>query len=328
MLGRLRTFIFTTPYDKPFGTVFTTIKELENYIEKNVPPEFHERLLIKSNKSVPGGKDYRFKTLIREFDKDNLLRNNDIQFIRSDDAGCQELLNYGFCEESELDKMVAKEPKKWMVLIPKNKALAYIRQIKEFNNYIETTDERIPVFGKVNFTRPPIKPYTQAVPLIPIEKKMEIGSTEIESMSDTEYAMMYKRKSKGYVKPPKKKETIKALKISSNHTISFRKENWIYLGKPTSIELNTFPDEPGVLYIGNGGKNGIFKAFEIDLNSKKRNYNLSVGVLYIRDKLEIPMGKSIERGRYYSAEQVKREVDGKLSKWVKIDFNLIIEEEK
>lgn len=328
MLGRLRTFIFTTPYDKPFGIVFTTARELETYIKNNVPPEFHERLLIKSNKSVPGGKDYRFKTLIREFDKNNPLENNDIQFISSDDIGCQALLNHKFYKESELDKRVAYEPKKWLMLIPKNKALAYIRQIDEFDKYIETTDERIPVFGKVNFTRFPTKPYTQAVPLIPIGKKMEIGSTKVESMSDTEYAMMYKRRPKGYAKNPKQKESIKALLMSSNHSISFRKENWIYLGKPTSIELKTFSDEPGVLYIGNGGKNGIFKAFERDPKTKKRNHNLSIGVRYIRDRLEIPMGKSIERGRYYFAEQVKREVDGKLSKWVKIDFNLIIEEEK
>lgn len=327
MPGQLRTFVFTTQYGKPFGTTFTTAVELETYIKNNIPPEFNERLLIKPNKSVSGGKDYRFKTLIREFDKKYPLENKDIRFISSEDAGFQELLNRKFCDESELDKRVADEPKKWLMLIPKNKALAYIRQIKEFDKYIETTDERIPVSGKVNFTQLPIKPYTQAVPLIPIEKKMEIGSTEIESMSDTEYAVMHKRKPKGYAKNPKKKESIKALLVSSNHAISFRKENWLYLGKPTSIELKTFSDEPGVLYIGNGGKNGIFKAFERGPKSKKRNYNLSIGVRYIRDRLEIPMGKSIERGCYYFAEQVKREVDGKLSKWVKIDFNLIIEEE-
>lgn len=325
MLGQLRTFIFTTQYDKPFGTVFTTAGELETYIKNNVPPEFRERLLIKPNKSVSGGKDYRFKTLIREFDKKYPLENNDIRFINSDDIGCQELLNYKFYEESELDKRVAEEPKKWLMLIPKNKALAYIRQIKEFNKYIETTDERIPVSGKVNFTRLPIKPYTQAVPLIPAEKKAEIKSIEVESMSDTEYAAMLKRKPKGYAKNSKKKESIKALMFCSNHAISFREENWVYLGKPTSIELKTFSDEPGVLYIGNGGKNGIFKAFERDPKSKRRKYNLSIGIKYIRDRLEIPMGKSIERGCYYSAEQVKREVGGKLSKWVKIDFNIIKE---
>lgn len=330
MLGQLRTFIFTTQYDKPFGTVFTTIKELETYIKNNVPPEFHEILLIKSNKSVPGGKDYRLKTLIREFDKKYPLKNNDIQFIHSSDIGCKELLNRKFYHDKlDLDKRIAVEKEEWLMLIPKNKALQYIRQIEEFDNkYIETTDERIPVSGKVTFTRPPIKPYTQAVPLIPTEKKMETGSTKVESMSDTEYAMMHKRKPKGYAKNLKKKESIKALIISSNHAISFREENWVYLGKPSSIELNTSPEEPGVLYIGNGGKDGIFKAFEIDPKAKKRNYNLSLGVPYIRDKLEIPMGKSIERGCYYSAEQVKREVDGKLSKWVRMDFNLIITEEK
>ena len=328
MLGQLKTFIFTTQYDKPFGTVFTTAKELETYIKNNVPEEFHERLLIKSNKSVPGGEDYRFKTLIREFDKKYHLENNDSQFIHSDDIGCQELLNRKFYKESELDKRVADEPKKWLMLIPKNKALAYIRQIKEFNKYIETTDERIPVSGKVNFTRPPIKPYTQAVPLIPTEKKAETESNKVEFINDTEYAVMHKRKPKGHAENSKKKESIKALMFSSNHAISFRAENWVYLGKPTSIELRTFPDEPGVLYIGNGGKSGIFKAFERDPKAKKRNYNLSIGVKYIRDRLEIPMGKSIERGCYYSAEQVKREVDGKLSKWVKIDFNIIIKEEK
>lgn len=328
MLGQLRTFIFTTQYDKPFGTVFTTARELETYIKNNVPPEFNELLLIKPNKSVSGGKDYRFKTLIREFDKKYPLENKDIQFISSDDAGFQELLNRKFCDESELDKRVANESKKWLMLIPKNKALAYIRQVKEFNKYIETTDERIPVSGKVNFTRPPIKPYTQAVPLIPTEKKAEIKSIEVESMSDTEYAVMHKRKPKGAAKNLKKKESIKALIISPNYAISFRAENWIYLGKPTSIELRTFPDEPGVLYIGNGGKNGIFKAFKRGPKTKRRNYNLSIGVKYIRDRLEIPMGKSIERGCYYSAEQVKREVGGKLSKWVKIDFNFIIKEEK
>lgn len=327
MLGQLRTFIFTTQYDKPFGTVFTTARELETYIKNNVPPEFHDRLLIKPNKSVSGGKDYRFKTLIREFDKKHPLENKDIQFISSEDAGFQELLNRKFCDESELGKRAAGESKKWLMLIPKNKALAYIRQIKGVDKYIETTDERILVSGKVNFTRLPIKPYTQAVPLIPTEKKMEMGSTKIESMSDTEYAVMLKRKPKGYAKNSKKKESIKALLFCSNHAISFREENWVYLGKPTSIELKTFPDEPGVLYIGNG-RGGIFKAFKTDPNTQKRNYNLSIGVRYIRDRLEIPMGKSIERGYYYSAEQVKREVDGRLSKWVKMDFNTIIKEEK
>lgn len=328
MLGQLRTFIFTTQYDKPFSVAFTTVGELETYIKNNVSPEFHERLFIKSNKSVPGGKDYRFKTLIREFDKKYPLENNDIQFISSADAGFQELLNRKFCDESELDRRVADEPKKWLMLIPKNKALAYIRQVDEFDNkYIEITDEKIPVSGKVNFTRPPIKPYTQAVPLMPTEKKAETKSIGVESMSDTEYAMMLKRKPRGCAKNSKKKESIKALLFCSNHAISFREENWVYLGKPTSIELKTFPDEPGVLYIGNG-RGGIFKAFKTDPNTQTRNYNLSIGVRYIRDKLEIPMGKSIERGYYYSAEQVKKEVDGKLSKWVKMDFNTIIKEEK
>ena len=329
MLGQLRTLIFTTQYGKPFGTIVTTARELETYIKNNVPSEFHERLLSKTNKSVPGGKDYRFKTLIREFDKNNPLKNNDIQFIHSSDIGCKELLNRKFYHgKLDLDKRIAGEKEEWLMLIPKNKALAYIRQIKEFNKYIETTDERIPVSGKVNFTRPPTKPYTQAIPLILAEKKAEIKPNKVEFISDTEYAIMHKRKSKGAAKKLKKKESIKALIISLNHAISFRAENWIYLGKPTSIELRTFPDEPGVLYIGNGGKNGIFKTFERGPKTKKRRYNLSIGVKYIRDRLEIPMGKLIERGCYYSAEQVIREVDGKLSKWVRIDFNLIIKEEK
>lgn len=332
MLGQLRTFIFTTQYDTPFGIVFTTARELETYIKHNIPPEFNERLLIKPNKSVPGGKDYRLKTLIREFDKKYPMENKDILFISSEDEGFQELLNHNFCDESELDVRVADEPKKWLMLIPKNKALAYIRQVKEFDKYIETTDERIPVSGRVHFTRPPIKPYTQAVPLIPIEKKVEkveTEPTEVESMSDTEYAMMYKRKTKGSAKKSKKKEGIKALRFGTNRAISFRKENWLYLGKPSAIELHTFPeDEPGVLYIGNGGKDGIFKAFEINPKTKKRRYTLSIAVRYIRDKLEAPMGKSIERGCYYSAEQVKREVDGKLSKWVRIDFNIMVKKEK
>ncbi len=328
MLGQLRTFIFTTQYDKPFGTVFTTIKELENYIEKNIPSEFHERLLIKSNKSVPGGKDYRFKTLIREFDKDNLLRDNNIQFIRSDDAGCQELLNYGFCKESELDKMVAKEPKKWLVLIPKNKALAYIRQIKELNKFIETTDERIPVSGKVNFTRPSIKPYTQAVPLIPTKKddiQQEKYKPTVMDWTDTA-ANAKKRKTK-----KESRRNIGWIKLHDTGSIYFGKDNYEYLGAPTSLIITTEREEPGVLFIRNGGKDGRFKAFEKKKDSSGKDkpikYQFSPGVVTIEEGLEAAMGKDIIRSRYYTSGQTKKEVEGKMVKVVRIDFNIMKEEE-
>lgn len=327
MYGQLRTFIFTTQYDKPFGTVFTTARELETYIKNNVPSEFHERLLIKSNKSVPGGKDYRFKTLIREFDKRYPLENNNIQFISSDDIGCQELLNYKFYEESELDKRVADEPKKWLMLIPKNKALAYIRQIKEFDKYIETTDERIPVSGKVNFTRLPIKPYTKAVPLIPT-KKDDIQSEKDKPMvidwTDTA-AKAKKRKTK-----KESRRNLGWVKLHNTGSIYFGQDNYEYLGAPTSLIITTEREEPGVLFIRNGGKNGRFKAFEKKKDSSGKDkpikYQFSPGAVTIKEGLEAAMGKDIIRNRYYASEQIKKEVEGKMVKVVRIDFNIMREE--
>lgn len=328
MRGQLRTFVFTTQYDKPFGTTFTTARELEAYIKNNIPPEFNERLLIKPNKSVPGGKDYRFKTLIREFDKKYPLENKDIQFISSEDAGFQELLNHKFCDESELDKRVASEPKKWLMLIPKSKALAYIRQIEEFNEYIETTDERIPVFGKVNFTRPPIKPYTQAVPLIPAEKddiRQEKDKPMVMDWTDSAANAKKRKTRKG------SRKNIGWVKLHDTGCIYFGKDNYEYLGAPTSLIITTEREEPGVLFIRNGGKDGKFKAFEKKKDSSGKDkpikYQFSPGAVTIEEGLEAAMGKKVIRNRYYTSEQIKKEVEGKMVKVVRIDFNIIREEE-
>lgn len=331
MLGQLRTFIFTTQYDIPFGTVFTTIKELEDYIENNVPPEFHERLLIKPNKSVPGGKDYRLKTLIREFDKDNPLKNNDIQFIHSSDIGCKELFNHEFYHDKlDLDKRIAGEKEEWLMLIPKNKALAYIRQIKEFDKYIETTDERIPVSGKVNFTRLPIKPYTQAKKLIPIEKK-----DAIQQEKDKPIVIDWTNIAANSKKRKTKKESGRnsgKVKLHRVGSIYFGKDNYEYLGEPTTLNITTEREEPGVLFVRNGGKDGIFKAFEKkkdrDGKDKPIKYQFSPGVVTIKKGLEAAMGKDIIRNRYYTSEQTKKEVEGKMVKTVRMDFNIMIIEEE
>lgn len=325
MLGQLRTFIFTTQYDKPFGTVFTTIKELENYIEKNIPSEFHERLFIKSNKSVPGGKDYRFKTLIREFDKNNPLKNNGIQFIHSSDIGCKELLNRKFYRDKlDLDKRIAGEKEEWLMLIPKNKALAYIRQVDDFDNkYIETTDERIPVSGKVNFTRLPIKPYTQAVPLIPTKKD------DIPQEKDKPMVMDWTEAAANAKKRKTKKESRRnsgKVKLHNTGSIYFGIDNYDYLGAPTSLIITTEKEEPGVLFVRNGGKDGIFKAFE-KKKDKSIKYQFSPGAVTIKEGLEAAMGKDIIRNRYYTSEQIKKEVEGKMVKTVRIDFNIMIIEE-
>lgn len=289
MKEKLRTFVFVNKYGKRFGPSFTTVYELRNYINQNVPINFQAQLLTKKNKYFEKRskeaevREPRLPTLVREFHSKNYLKNYDILYLYHNDYGVQALLENEAITIKCLDRRINSDNKQWLMLIPKKIALRYIRAIPELDKYIETTNEDIKVLGIVNFEKLPIKEKDAGLFQVDSIKSKESNIIWIEQPSS-------RKKSDKLGGTKNHKKTIQLL--GNSGILGIGKDNMLLLGNPKYVKIGKLKNSKGKIIITASNETSFSKPIYDNRNSFSPNVK----------NLEKELDMKIELGQYYPVE--------------------------
>lgn len=240
----LRTFRFMTRNKKPFGHSYTTIRELENFILNSIPNTFHKKLLTKNN----NGKDEpRLKTKIKEFNTKNPLL--EINYINIVSEAFNKLNEANFCSTKDKVKRNNEDDiAKWLMLIPKNVALRYIKDNIKTGDYIQCSDEFIEVEGHVEFSTAP--PKLKPNGLFKIEDKNP--NNNIISLEDTIEVKNKKNKRKTLLRNHNPN-----IQLFNNSSLNMGTKNSQLLGNPQYVKLSKFENKSGLLIVQKSDGTGL-----------------------------------------------------------------------
>ena len=259
MNGILRTFRFMTRNKKAFGHSYTTIRELENFILNFIPNDFHKKLLIKNN----NGKDEpRLKTKIKEFNTKNPLL--EISYINIVSEAFNKLNEANFCSTRDKVKRNNEDDiAKWLMLIPKNVALTYIKDNIKTGDYIQCSDEFIEVEGYVEFSTAPLK--SKPGGLFKIEDKK--SDNNVVSLEDT----IETKNKKNKRKMPLKNHN-PDIQLFNNSSLNIGAKNNQLLGNPQYVKLSKFENKSGFLIVQKSNGSGL-----MDKKVHQSRYSFSPG---------------------------------------------------
>jgi len=240
----LRTFRFMTRNKKPFGHSYTTIRELENYILNSIPNTFHKKLLTKNNN---GRDEPRLKTKIKEFNTKNPLL--EINYINIVSEAFNKLNEANFCSTRDKVKRNNEDDiAKWLMLIPKNIALMYIKDNIKTGDFIQCSDEFIEVEGYVEFSTAP--PKLKPNGLFKIEDKKP--NNNIISLEDTIETKNKKIKEKIPLKNHNPN-----IQLFNNSSLNIGAKNSQLLGNPQYVKLSKFENKSGLLIVQKSDGSGL-----------------------------------------------------------------------
>lgn len=270
--NQLRTFRFMRGVK--FDQNYTTIRVLEDYILTNIPTQFHHDLLNKNNSyysDIEG--EPRLKTLIKEFFVKYNKSDHTIKYITITSEAFQALEKEGFCNPRDRDRRNKKDDtRNWLMLIPKQVAIYYIKQLLGMAYKIECSDETVVVKDWVEFSLPLTDEPKIGLPLLmPGPKKTEV--------------FVYKN---DIIKNNSSKEKL----YSKAEVLYLGKANYELLGKPSHVRVERNIADKGKLMV-KPADGSLPSDIKVAANS---------GFIIQCKNLSDFIGISVEKDKYYPVE--------------------------